>query len=95
MAQMFDRVYRRMHPEQSEKQYVFSFTGIQPIVFRVDFCTIAPFLWNELKKNTASGGRQPTDDNYVGAYSYSSLLRSNSARITRRGLDAVCGPVDT
>ena len=52
-------------------------------------------LWNELKKFTASGGRQPTDDDYVAAYSYSSLLRSDSARITGRGLDAVCGPVDT
>ena len=84
-----------MNPEKSEKQYVFSFAGIQPIVFHVDLCTIAPFLRNEMKKITASGGRQPTDDDYVGAYSYRYLLRSDSARFTGRGLDAVCGPVDT
>ena len=91
-----DRVYRRRHPEKSEKQSVFSFAGIQPIVFHVDLCTIAPFLWNELNKFTASGGRQPTDDNYdVATYSVGSVLRSNCAGITGRGLDAVCGPVDT
>ena len=86
-----------MNPEKSEKRSVFTFREIWPIVFHVDFCTIAPFHWNELKEFTASGGRQPTDDDYdyVGAFSYRSLLCSDSARITSRGLDAVCGPVDT
>lgn len=83
-----------MHSEKSEKQCLFSFIEIRPIVFHVDLCTIAPFFWNEMNTFTASGGRQPTDDNYVAANPSSSLLRSDSARITGRGLDAVSGPAD-
>ncbi len=83
-----------MHPEKSENLCVFSFVGRQPIVFHVDLCTIAPFLWNEMNKFTVSGGRQP-DDNYVAAYSAGYLLLSDSARITGWWLDAVCGPADT
>ena len=95
IAHMFDRVYRRMHPEKSEKQSVFTFRGIRPIVFHVDFCTIAPFSWYEMNTFTASGGRQPTDDNHVAAYSSGSLLRSDCACITGWWLDAVCGPAHT
>ncbi len=85
-----------MHPEKSEKQCLFKFIETGPIVFHVDLCTIAPFFWDEINQFTASGGRQPTDDddNYVAAYSSGSLVRSDCACITGRGLDAFCGPAD-
>ena len=86
MAQMFDRVYRRLNPEKSEKQLQHP-----AIVIRFNFCTIAPFLWNEMYSFKASGGCQPTDDNYVAISSSLHLLRADCACITGWWLDAVCG----